>query len=597
MRKGASLEVAQADQDLIWAQLGEAFPGFHGGEGVQLVPAQDFMVGSVRGAVLLLFGAVSLVLLIACSNVANLLLNRTLIRGREIGLRASLGATRGRIILQLMTEVSLLFVLGGAVGVALAWLGTGPLVSMVGDGLPRLGRVGMDGSALGFSMGLSLLTGLVFGLSAAFQGLRADLAESVRISDRSGGGDRRGQRFRGSLVVAEIALSVVLLACGGFLLRSFLELSRMEPGFDPENVLTMRTVPRAGDYSERNQLDELYRGIFERAESFPGVSAVGGINLLPMSGGQNCEFVWKDALPRPQPGEFDPTYRCLEVRVVSPGYFRAMGVRLKSGRGFSDGDRVDAAPVSILNQAAEEMMFQTHGAVGESVTLFETRAGIPSVSPQVVGVVGDVRHFSLARDPGPAIYVPFAQEMDPGRRRAMNLVVRSERDAMLLANAILPRIQAVDENLLIQAVQSMEGVVGVTVSAPRFRTTLLLLFGGVGLLLSAIGVAGVVGSSVSRRIPEIGLRVALGARNGEIYATVMGRGACLTLLGLVLGMVAVLAGSSVLSSAGLLFAVEPRDPLVLLVAPLCLAVVAAAAMWVPARRAIRIDPVRALAKE
>lgn len=595
IREGVSIETAQMDQGRLWAQLGEEFPGPHGREGVLLTSAQDYLVGPVRSAVFLLFGAVVLVLLIACSNVANLLLNRTIVRGREVGLRASLGATRGRILLQLVTEVCLLFLLGGAVGLVLAWLGTGPMVSLISDGVPRVEEIRIDRTVLGFSLGVSLLTGLVFGLSAAFRGLRRDLARSVGMSDRGGGGDRQGRRLRGSLVVVEVGLSVVLLACGGLLLRSFFELARVEPGFDPEKVLTLRTVPPADYFPERARVDQLYGGMIEQVSAFPGVSAVGAVNVLPMTGINNCEFVWRDDLPLPQPGELDPTYRCLEVRIVTPGYFTAMDLGLSNGRVFSEEDREGALPVGILNEAAQEMMFQADEALGESVTLFETRASVPSVSRQVVGIVGDVRQFSLARDPVPAIYVPFAQELDPGRRWAMSLAVRSERDPIRLANRVVPAVRATDENLVIEGVRPMSAVIGGSVAAPRFRTTLLLLFGAVGLILSAVGVAGVVGFSVARRIPEIGLRMALGAQKKEIYATVMGQGIGLTLLGLVLGTGAVYAGSSALSSAGLLFNINPNDPLVLVTAPLCLGMVAAAAIWLPARHAIRIDPVKALA--
>lgn len=597
VRKGVSIEAAQIDQDRIWAQLAEEFPGPHGREGVLLTSARDYLVGPVRSAVFLLFGAVAFVLLIACSNVANLLLNRTIVRGREVGLRASLGATRGRILLQLVTEVCLLFLLGGVVGLALAWFGTGPMVSLMSDGVPRVDQIRIDRTVLGFSLGVSLLTGLLFGLSAAFQGLGRDLAKSVGMSDRGGSGGRRGRRLRGTLIVVEVALSVVLLACGGLLLRSFLELARVEPGFDPEKVLTLRTVPPADYFPERAQVDQFYGGIIEQVSAFPGVSAVGAINLLPMTGIQNCEFVWWDALPPPQPGELDPAYQCLEVRVVTPGYFNAMGLTMLDGRGFSEADGEGALPAGILNEAAKEMMFPADKALGENVTLFETRAQIPSVSRRVVGIVGNVRHFSLDRAPVPAIYVPFAQEMDPGRRWGMTLTVRSERDPILLAGVVLPTVRAVDEASVIENVRPMSAVVGGTVAGPRFRTTLLLLFGAAGLILSAVGVAGVVGFSVARRIPEIGLRMALGARKRRIYTTVMGQAVGLTLIGMVLGTGGVYAAASALSSAGLLFEVGPYDLLVLVTAPLCLGMVAAAAIWLPARHAVRIDPVKALAAE
>jgi predicted permease len=493
--------------------------------------------------------------------------------------------------------VCLLFLIGGTLGLALAYVGTGSLVALVGNALPRATEIRVDGTVLGFTLGISLLTGLVFGLSAAFQGLRKDLAEHLRVSDRSGGTDRQGQQYRGSLVVAEIALSLVLLGCGGFLLKSYVRLSSIEPGFDPEMVMTMRVVPRAGDYQERSQVDQLYGGIIDRISAHPGVSAIGAVNLLPMTGRQNCEFVWRDEMPIPQPGELDPTYRCLEVRVVTPEYFSAMGIPLLSGRRFSTGDGEGAAPVGILNVAAVDMMSATDETIGGSVTLFETRAAIPNVSRQVIGTVGDVRHFGLANDPVPALYVPFAQEMDPGRRRIMSLAVQTSRDPAGMTDELQSVIRTVEPDLVIEGVRSMEMLTGGSVAAPRFRTTLLLLFGAVALVLSAVGVAGTVGFSMARRIPELGLRIALGAQKREIYATVMRQGIRLTSLGLILGIGGVFAASRVLSATGLLYAVAPTDLQVLVVAPICLAFVAIAAIWLPARHAIRIDPVKALSAD
>jgi predicted permease len=597
LRDGVTVEQAQADQDRIWRYLAEEYPDEHGEEGVQLVAAREYVVGSVRATVVVLLGAVGLVLLIACANVANLLLSRTLMRSREVALRAALGAGGGRIIRQLLTEVCLLFLLGGLVGLGFAWVGTDSLLALGGAELPRLSAIRIDGTVLGFTLGISLLTGVVFGLTAAYPAIRSDLASALKVGGRSTTGGRESQRLRGALVVAEIALSLVLLAGGGLLLKSLWKLGQVDPGFRAENVLTLRLVPRSGDYPEHGQVTRLYEGVLDRVVSLPGVRVAGAINFLPMTGGQNCEFVWRDDRPFPTPEE-SAGYegpRCLEVRVVSPDYFRAMGVTVVRGRGFTAQDDEAGSPVAVINEAAAAIGFPSEELVGKRVTLYETRDWLPNVSRELVGVVRNVRQIGLAVDPVPAMYVPHAQELDPGRRWSMALTLRTEGDPTEMAEDVRAAVWQVDENFTISAVQTMAAVMSRSVAGPRFRTVLLVIFGAVALLLSAVGVAGVVGYAVSQRVPEIGLRMALGAQHRDIYAAVMRQGVRLTGLGLLLGLVGGLAITRVLS--GLLYGISASDPLTFVAVCILMVLIALLAIWIPARNALRVDPVEALNTE
>ncbi|UCC81824.1 MAG: ABC transporter permease [Gemmatimonadota bacterium] len=599
--EGITLAQAQADLDRVWLNMVAEFPQDHTGEAVRLMSAKEWTVGAVRSAVLILLGAVGMVLLIACANVANLYLTRTVVRGREVALRAALGAGNGRLIRQLLTEVCLLFVVGGAAGLALAWVGMDSVLALGGANLPRISGIRIDWVVLGFALGISLLTGIIFGLTAAYQAVRSNLSAALQVGSRSSTGDRAGQRLRSGLVVAEIALSLVLLAGAGLLLKSFWNVNRVDPGFRAENVLTLNLAPRAGDYAEHGEVARLYEDILERVGSLPGVGVAGAINILPMTPGQNCEFVWPDDRPFPTRGDFvgydGPT--CAEVRVVSSDYFRAMGVSVVRGRGFTPQDDEAGAAVAIVNEAAAGVGFPGEESawfqMGKRVTVYETRGWLANVSRELVGVVSDVRQVGLAAPPVPAIYVPHAQELDPERRRSMYLALRTERDPADLAESVRAAVWQVDENISISAVSSMEAVVSQTVAGPRFRTVLLLIFGAVALLLSAVGVAGVVGYAVSQRVPEIGLRVALGAQNRDIYSLVMGQGVQLTGLGLLLGLIGGLAATRVLSE--LLYELSSDDPVTFFLASLLMVAIALVAVWIPARKALRVNPVEALNAE
>jgi len=597
LAEGVTLEQAQADIDRVWSNLRREYPESHSEDGARLVRAREWMVAGSQTAILVLLGAVGLVLLIACANVANLFLTRTVARGREVALRSALGAGRGRLIRQLVTEVCLLFVIGGAAGLPMAWLGMNSLLALGAQDLPRVGEIRIDWVVLAFTLGISLLSGLIFGLTAAFPAVRSDLAAALQIGSRSHSGDRKSQRLRGSLVVAEIALALVLLAGSGLLLRSLWTLQRVDPGFRPDNVLTLRVYPAAGSYTEPDEITNLHQDLTDRLASLPGVTAAGAINFLPMWAGQNCEFVWRDDLPLPTRENFADYDgpRCLEVRVVTPDYFRTMGISVLRGRGFTAQDVRDAAPVAVISEATAELGFRGEEPLGKQVTLYETRDYLPNISRQVVGVVGNVRQTSLAAEGVPAIYFAHAQEADPARRRVMTLTLRTDRDPTGVADLARTAVWQVDGNITIDFVQTMAAVVNRTVDQPRFRTTLVLIFGGTALLLAMVGVAGVVGHAVSQRIPEIGIRIALGADKKDIYAAVMSQGIRLTALGLLLGLGGALVSTRVLAS--LLYGVPANDPVSFGAASLLMVLIALVAIWIPARRALRVDPVQALNAE
>jgi putative ABC transport system permease protein len=445
------------------------------------------------------------------------------------------------------------------------------------------------------TLAITLTTGIVFGLTAAYPTLRSDLASTLQLGGRSTKGDKRSERLRGGLVVAEVALTLLLLAGSGLLLKSLWKLHQVEPGFRSENVLTMRALLRTGDYAEHEEVTFLYSDFIERLRALPGVTDAGAINGLPMTGAQNCEFVWPDGRPIPTSREEVTGPRCLEVREVTPEYLKAMGVTMLRGRGFGPLDDAAGNPVAVINLAAATAGFPDDEAIGKRVTIYETRAWLPSVSREIVGVVADVRQVALAADPIPAIYVALDQEVDPNRRRSMTIAIRSGGDPTILADAARNALRQIDNNILLTSVQTMDDVVADTISGSRFRVTLIFIFGSVALFLAAVGVAGVVGYSISQRIPEIGIRMALGAQTTNIYRLVMSQGAKLIGWGIVLGMAGAFAVTRIMS--GLLFEVSALDPVAFLGAGALMAVIALLSVWIPARRAVKVDPVEVLKAE
>jgi putative ABC transport system permease protein len=537
------------------------------------------VVGKVRTPLLVLLGAVGLVLLIACANVANLLLARGATREGELALRNAVGAGRGRLVRQLLTEAAVLGLTGGAAGLALAWLGTRALVAARPQDLPRLDQVGVDAAVVAFTFFLAVGTALLFGLLPALQSTGGRLAGTLKEGGRGGISGRGGHRLRNGLIVAETALAVVLLVGAGLLVKSFLSLTAVDPGFRPEGAVTFTVSFQSATYDEPERRIEAYRALVERLEALPGVSAAGGASVLPLDAGG---AIWSFDVVGREPREDD----LLEIRAawVTPGYFQALGTHLLAGRSLDERDREGAAPVVLVNEAAVERWFDGASPVGRRLEL----NGVPR---EVVGVVGDLPHLGLDQASEPTTYLPHAQL--PGR--TLQMVVRSSGDPLALTPDVRRLLREIDPELPVAEPEPLASVVASSVAQPRFYATLLALFAAVALVLALVGIFGVMSYAVAQRTREIGIRMALGARRRAMVAMVLRRALALCGVGLAAGAAVALAATRVMESQ--LFGVTATDPWTFVVVLALLAASAMVASLVPARRAAAVDPMVALRGE
>ena len=587
LRPGVSLEQAHAETSAITQRIAEEHKESHAGTRLLLTPLQEQVTGSVKPALLALLAAVGFVLLMVCANVASLLLARSLARQKEIALRAALGATRVRIIRQLLTEATLLSSLGGLGGLLVAGLGLDALMAALPQNqlaaLPFFETLRLDPGILLFALALALLTGLVFGLAPALQASRLDLQGALKDGGRSSGGVA-GQRLRSALVGSEIALAVVLLVGAGLMMKSLLRLMQVNLGFDPTNVLTMTVVLPAGKYTDTNRMVAYYQQAQERLAALPGVTGAGAVSQLPLQPGNTTRFI-VEGEPAPPPGQETEA----NIRVASANYFQALGIPLAQGRNFAESDKADATRVAIINQSLAEKLFGGRSAVGRRL-LFPS---FPNQSVEIVGVVGDVKTTGLDQAVRPVLYYPFTQNASI----ATNLVLRAKVDAAAVANAARNECRALEPDVAIFNVQTMETLIAQTPAAFMRRAPAWLtgIFAGVALLLAALGVYGVVSYSVSQRTREIGVRMALGARGADILKLVLRQGLSLTLIGVASGTVAALALTRWLDS--LLYEVSARDPLTFALVIGALTLVALLACYIPARRAAKVEPVVSLRHE
>jgi len=583
IKPGVSVAEAQADLNRIAAQLAAEYPDTSAGDGVRCVTVKERMVGDVRPAILILFAAVAFVLLIACANVANLLLSRAAGREREIAVRIALGAGRRRLLGQLLTESIALAVLGGAAGLGLARAATEVFVVLLEGDIPRAAAIRLDGSVLVFTLGVAVGTGVLFGLVPALQTTRPNVVAALREGGRGTTAGPGSRGLRSGLVVAEIALAVVLVIGAGLLIKSLWNLRRVETGVDAEGVLTLRIAPSTANHPDPEDLTALYRQLPARLATLPGVEAAGAITYLPMRGAFSCAGFARDDRPPPDPTAGEVV--CTELRTVTPDYFRTMGMVLLRGRGLTRDDDARRPQVVMINEAMAQQAFPGEDPIGRRIT-------VNGVSREIVGVVGNVPQLGLAAAPAMAIYTPHAQERSPWARRNMALVLRTAGDPLKLAPAVRTAVWDLDATIPITELRTMEGVLSDNVAEPRFRTLLLVVFATVATLLAAVGIAGVMACSVSQRRHEIGLRMALGARQQDVVGLVVGQGLKLALLGLGIGLVAAFALTRLLAS--LLFGVGAADPLTFATVALVLGAVATAACYLPARRAMRVDPITVL---
>jgi predicted permease len=551
------------------------------------IPLREFITGNLRRPLFILFGAVAVVLLIACANVANLLLARADVRRREVAVRSALGAGRGDIVRQLLTESVVLSVAGGAVGLALAAAGIQLLATLRPAGLPRVEDAAIDAGALAFTAALSIVAGVLFGLVPAFQLSRQGLAPVLNESGRGGAPGRIRLAVRRGLVITQLAFSVILVVAAGLLLRSLLELHRIDLGFDPRQVLTAQLQLPLADYREPASVVRFYRQLTERLETLPGVRAAGAARVLPLA---RTIGDWSITIEgRPYVREENPNG---DYQAVTPGYFAAMGTRLVSGRFLSAADREDTLPAAVVNDTMAARYWPGQDAIGKRFQMGGQGTTLPPLT--IVGIVATARHNAVVEEPRAEMYLAHAQlpQVVGGPARAMALVVKTEADPLSLAGAVRDTIRALDANLPIADVQSMEQVTADALASPRFAALLLGLFAVLALTLAAIGTYATISLLVTERSHEIGIRMALGAERRTILGWILGEGLTLAAAGIALGVAGALLLTRVLET--LLYGVGALDPLTFAVVPAILAAVAAMASFTPARRAASLDPITTL---
>jgi predicted permease len=587
LKPGVTIEQAQADLGTIAANLEKQYPDSNTNFGIGFKPLREDLIGDVRTALYVLFGAVVCVLLIANANVANLLLARASVRGKEMALRAAMGASRARIIRQLLTESVLLAALGGIGGLLLAQWGTAALIKTVPQNIPRIATIELDAAVLAFTLIVSLATGIIFGLVPAWHASHVDLNSSLKSGGRTGSGGEAKGRLRNGLVVAEVALALVLLICAGLLIQSFAKLGQVQPGLQTERLLTARIQLPAVAYADNPNIIQFFDQLLPRVRALAGVESASAIVPLPLSGG-NMVTSFDDA-DNPLP---DGQRQTAPIRIIGTEYFQTMGIPVLQGRTFDSSDRFETAPVVIVNQRFAEKFFPGQNAVGKRIMPGFAADSSGEKMREIVGVVGNVKHLSLKNEDSPEMYLPQTQMPF----NIMSLVVRTKvADPASLTSALRREIAAMDASIPLTSVRVFDEYVSRSLARPRFNALLLSIFAGVALVLTAIGIYGVMAYSVAQRTSEIGIRIALGAAQSSIFKLVVGQAMMLVGISIVIGIVGAFMATRLLSS--LLFGVSTWDPLTFGAIVVLIAVVAFLAAWLPARRAANVNPIVALRAE
>lgn len=584
LKPGVDLPQAQAEMETIVRRLEQQYPERNAGKGIKLSSMYESVVGNIRPALYILLGAVGFVLLIACANVANLLLARAASRQKEMAIRTALGAGRLRIVRQLLTESVLLAVMGGALGLLLAVWGMDLLMAVIPTDFPRMAEIGLDRRVLGFTLGVSLMTGIVFGLVPALRSSRLDLNESLKDGSRGSSESISRNRVRSLLIVSQVALSLVLLVGAGLLIRSFKQLQDVNPGFEPQRVITASIALPYAKYKEESQMSAFFKEALQRGAEVPGVEAVGGVSPLPLSGNIAMSGLTIEGRPTPGPGERLITHS----RIITPDYFRAMGIPLIKGRVFSEQDTKDAPRVVVINESLARKYFPGEEAIGKRIDVTVADDNMA----EIIGIVGDVRHMTLDREAGVESYFTYQQVPNT----FMTLVARSKSDnpASLVAG-LRHAVEQVDKDQPLSDIRTMEQLLADSLARRRFNMLLLGIFSAVALLLAAVGIFGVMNYSVTQRTHEIGIRMALGAQARDILRMVVSQGMILVLAGVCLGLVGAYFLMRLMTS--LLYGVTATDPLTFIGVALVLSGVSLVACFIPARKATKVDPMVALRYE
>jgi putative ABC transport system permease protein len=581
LKPGVTTEQAGAEIKTISERLAVQYPDASANESAEVLGLQDSVVEGIRPALLTLLAAVGVVILIACANVANLLLVRASVRGKEIAIRTALGAGRGRLVLQMLSESLVLALAGGAVGLLLAYLAIDPIQKLSAGSIPRVAEIRIDSSVLFFAILVSLATGILFGLAPAWQASRSTIGAVLKEGGRSSTSSS-GRWMRNALLVAEVAMSIVLLVGAALLLRSFARLTSVDPGFKPEHVLAFRVALPTAAYADDQQRAAFFARLLDGLDALPEVTSAGVTQTLPMRGDYILSFTIQGQ-PAPKPNEGPSA----NFRVASPNYFQTLGIPLLRGRTFTDRDQAKSPMVAIVDQKFVDRHFPDRDPIGQGIDIGNGSDGFY----EIVGVVGSIRLANLETNPAPTMYVPFNQDPFSGAW----VVARTEGDPTALSAAVRQTVRSIDQSLPAFAMTALTTVVSDSVAERRFSMLLLGLFAGIALFLAAVGLYGVVAYAVSQRTQEIGLRMAIGAQRGDVLRLVVGAGMKLAVLGVALGIACALALAQLV--AAMLYEVTPFDPASYSATALVLLAVAALACYVPARRAMRVDPIAALRQE
>jgi putative ABC transport system permease protein len=583
LKPGVSIREAQADMDTIAARIAQQYPDSSSGVGVQVVPLHEEVVGKIRPALMILFGAAGCVLLIACANVANLLLARATARRTEFAVRTALGAGRARLVRQLLTESVLLSFAGGLIGLLIALWGVPTLTSISASSIPRVEEVSVSFKALAFTLLISLATGILFGIAPALQSSNKVLTGNLRDGRRGATSGAMHQRILNVLVAAEVALAVVLLAGAGLMVRSFVSISGVSPGFKPKGVLTIGIGLTQPVYADIQQQSRFYDRLNEKVGAIPGVESTAGINRVPLLGfnaSTSFTFQGKPVEPGQQPSA--------DCRVATPNYFNAIGIPLLSGREFTERDTKDAPFVTVINRAMAEQFLPGEDPIGKRLQIYPN----PPLWREVVGVCGDVKLLGLDEDINPAIYIPVTQNPYANAMRSSFLVVRTNADPNGVVAAIRGAMKTVDPGVPVAQVRMLEDIVSDSVAPQRLNMWLLVSFAGLAALLAAVGIYGVMAYSVSERTHEIGVRMALGAASRDMLNMVLWDAGKVTAAGMATGLASAFVLTRLMSS--LLYKVSAADPITYAGISVLIVCVSLLASYIPARKASRVDPMVAL---